>query len=356
MTSIASSGVAFAEPGPDEDSSTCHGRGCVFFNFGEACALRLLVSIWSLRQHYGGPITTFLARDAAAFRLHDPLKELGSGVIFDDAVSKSWDRHRLFSRSPYTSTLVLDSDLVFLAPIDDLWAPLEREGVLVTRFFPPLYGIDGTTDSPRGRLYRMRLFDNVRHLLDRDTCNRAIHRLVDKRIDINVGVMGISRPKGDAFLADWSEHMRRGRGGRIMVLDEMLVLALVGNHRHFLADEIWNCPADEFFRRTNLADARIIHYFGDGHTVRGIRLGRNPRSWAGRKWIELYRAAADQIDLQGWEAGDPGFPRRRRLIHSERLGRALRRIWSSTGQPRDLPGHPVERTKARHSGSSGGFL
>jgi hypothetical protein len=68
------------------------------------------------------------------------------------------------------------------------------------------------------------------------------------------------------------------------LLDEMLVVALIGDYPHFLADEIWNCPADECFRRTNLADAVIIHYFADGHHLFGNqRMGRNPGTWAGKK-------------------------------------------------------------------------
>ena len=87
----------------------------------------------------------------------------------------------------------------------------------------------------------------------------------------------------------------------------MLVVGLLGSHHHFLADEKWNCPADEFFRRTNLADARVIHYFGDGHYVQGMRLGRNPATWAGKKWYACHARAARQLNLSRWEALDPDF-------------------------------------------------
>jgi len=279
-------------------------RGCVFFNFGDAYALRLLVSIFSLRQVYSGPITTILARDDAGAYLKGQLDQLGSEVVFVDQISKSWDRHNLFYKSPYRTTLNFDSDLIFQKPIDELWEPLEREGVLVTRFYPAPYGVDGTAGKP-GWANRMQHLEDVSELVDPETYTAAVRRMLDERIDINIGVMGIARPLGDAFLADWAERMERGRVKRIQLMDEMLAVALSAQHRHFLAEEKWNCPADEFFRRTNLADAHVIHYFADGNQVHGILLGRNPRSWAGKKWYKTYQQAARYIDLRRWVRSDP---------------------------------------------------
>ena len=290
--------------GPERKNVAQTDRGCVFFNFGDAYALRLLVALFSLRQVYSGPVTTILARDAAGAYLKGQLEQLDSEVVFVKQISKSWDRHSLFFKSPYRTTLLFDSDLLFQKPIDELWGPLEREGVLVTRFYPAPYGVDGTASRP-GWANRMKHLEDVRELVDATTYADAVRRLLDERIDVNVGVMGISRPLGDTFLTDWAERMERGRSTRIQLMDEMLAVALVAKHRHFLTDEKWNCPADEFFRRTNLADAHVIHYFADGNQVYGIHLGRNPASWAGKKWYKAYRQAAQHIDLSRWVRADP---------------------------------------------------
>lgn len=85
------------------------------------------------------------------------------------------------------------------------------------------------------------------------------------------------------------------------------MVAILPQHRHHLADERWNCPADEFFRNTNLAGAGVIHYFADGTRVGGTRLGRNPGSWAGRKWYAGFGEAAGAIDLDRWRRLDPSF-------------------------------------------------
>lgn len=286
------------------------GRGCVYFNFGTAYALHLLVSVHSLRIHYSGSILVFLVRDEHSDALKRDLEQLDVEVAFLERLSKSFDQHRIFEESPFATTLSLDSDILFQGSIDALWEPLEREGVLVTRFFPPPFGIDGTRSSP-GKISRVELLDNLRGLLDDEICNRTLRRLVEERIDINIGVFGISRPRGDTFLADWAANMERGRERQIPLLDEMLVVAMVDDYPHFLADEIWNCPADEFFRRTNLGAAKAIHYFGDGNRLfDDQRLGRNPRSWAGRKWYEAYFETADTLDLSRWRLLDRNFDRR----------------------------------------------
>lgn len=286
------------------------GRGCVFFSFGTGFALQLLVSIHSLRKYYDGPITVFLAPEKHGEALRRDIEKLGAEVAYLENLSRSCDRHRIFRESPYETTLSFDSDVIFRGPIDDLWEPLEREGVLVTRFYTPPYGIDGTKEAP-GEVNRMELLGNLHGFVDEAAFERAVRRVKCDRTDINIGVLGISRPNGDAFLADWSRLMERGRDKSIPILDEVLVVALIDDYAHYQADEVWNCPADEFFRMTNIADAVILHYFGDGYRALGDqRMGRNARTWAGKKWYEAYYETAAVLDLTPWRRLDRKFDKR----------------------------------------------
>lgn len=278
------------------------GRGCIFFNYGGVYALRLLVALHSLRKFYSGPISVFLIEDDFSHELASDLSRLDAAVLRIRYLSKSYDRHRMFLTSPYRTTLAFDSDLVFCSSIDPMWEPLERMGLLVTRFYPAPYGIEGTPERPGGRVA---LINGIRHLIDDDTYAKALRRVTVEQQDVNIGVMGISRPRGNAFLSDYSEHMERGRMGPVALLDEMLVVALLSRHRHCLADEFWNCPADEFFRRTNLRDARIIHYFGEGASYRGMVYGRNRNTWAGKRWFDAFESAARDLPLDKWVARDP---------------------------------------------------
>lgn len=279
-------------------------RGCVFFNFGAAYALRLLVAIFSLRRHYKGPIAVFLRKEPAGLALRDDLAALGVETLFLPHLSKSLDRHRIFLDSPFDTTMSFDSDMIFRSPIDGLWEPLEKHGVLLTRFYAPPYGVDGTAEKP-GFANRMDYLEGMRELIGEELYATAARRMLKDRIDINIGVMGISRTAGAAFLADYTDLLERGRERRPVLFDEMATVALAGKHPHALIPEAWNCPADEFFRRTNLADAHIIHYFAEGNQVHGIPLGRNPQNWAGKKWFGMFRLAAAELDLRRWIPADP---------------------------------------------------
>lgn len=287
-------------------SSGSPSRGCVFYNFGTKYALRLIVSIYSLRKYYSGPITLFTDQSAYSERLIKSLAPFAVDFHLLEDLSKSFDRHRLVTESPYVATLVLDSDMIFMGPIDALWEPLEREGVLATRFYAPPYGVDGTAEK-HGWGSRDELLRGVEKLVPPHVFEAAMKRLHVDRIDVNVGLFGVSKVTGGAFLSEWIETMEKGRSQKILLLDEMTVVALLAAHRHFLADEIWNCPADEFFRRTNLSDARVIHYFADGDAFGRFRLGRNPNSWAGAKWYQLYSEASEKYDLTLWRSTDPTF-------------------------------------------------
>lgn len=285
-------------------------RGCVYFNFGTAYALQLLVSIHSLRRHYSGPITVFLLADPHSSALKNDIESLGASVILMPGLSKSHDRHRIFFESPYETTLSVDADTIFRGSIDALWHPLEREGVLVTRFFAPPFGIEGNPDV-HGDVSRLGHLEDVRALLGQARFEIAVHRMVHDRIDVNIGLLGISRTTGAAFLSEWAKLMEAARDRKIVLLDEMLVVGLLAGYPHYLADEAWNCPADEIFRRTNLADAIVLHYFGDGAVLSGRqRMGRNAATWAGREWYKAYGEASSALDLRPWRLLDRNFDRR----------------------------------------------
>lgn len=308
------------------------GRGCIFYNFGRRYAARLLVALFTLRKFYNGPITVFLLDDEAGHELKPSIEQLDVNVILTEGLSKSFDRHRIFYSSPYQTTLSFDSDMIFTGPIDELWEPLERDGLLVTRFHAPAYGIDGTQAHPKFP-NRVGHLQSVKELLKAEDYAMAHQRMVKEKIDVNIGTIGISRPLGDPFLVEWADHLERARGQEIELLDELLVVALIGKYKHFFADEKWNCPADEYFRQTNLTEAKIIHYFGDGAKIGKIRMGRNRNTWAGRKWFEAYGEAAQKINFRPWRAHDYAIasPLERLLAFSPRkklkgLKKLMRRI------------------------------
>src|SRR4051794_6086885 len=95
------------------------GRGIVIFHFGYAYALRLLVCLYTLRKHYAGPVTVFLRDDKAGRRLAPLLEKLDINVEMKPWLTRSFDRHKVFLESPYSTTLSIDSDTIFQGPIDE---------------------------------------------------------------------------------------------------------------------------------------------------------------------------------------------------------------------------------------------
>jgi hypothetical protein len=287
------------------DQASPQKRGVVIFHFGYEYGLRLLVCLYTLRKYYSGPVTVFLRDDKASKELRPLIEKMDISVEMKRGMSQSFDRHRVFLESPYESTLSIDSDTIFQGPIDELWEPLEREGCLVTRCRIPSYGVEGTPQRP-GWGNRVGHLQSVKTLLTQTDFDGAMDRLL-RGTDINIGMLGFSRPKGNAFLQDWTEHMERGQKLRAVIMDEILIVSLYWKYPHALVEDKWNCPASEYFRQSNVGDARMIHYFSDGTWIFGARIGRSTSSWAGRKWFEAYREAELHMDLKRWRRRDPYF-------------------------------------------------
>ena len=308
-------------------------RGCVFYAFGAGFMLRLLVAVHSLRRHYAGPIAVVFAGKEQGAQPLELLRELGCEIAWVDALSQSRHRQLIFRGSPYDATLSLDVDMIFRSSIDPLWAPLEEKGLLVTRFHPEPFGVGGTAARP-GWGDRVGMLSGIRGLLGDALYATVRRRMLDEHIDVNIGVFGIARPNGDAFLDDFCARMDRGHGSRMILLDELLVSALIDEHPHHLAEERWNCPADRYFRRSQLEDAAIVHYFADGHAVAGTHLGRNPATPAGRLWFEALEAASRDLALDPWIAADRTL--------ADHVARARAASASPvTGQPAVSPAAPT---------------
>ena len=274
-------------------------RGCLFFNFGTKCLNMLLVALFTLRRHYDGAVTVLLTDvpDEESFRASLSSLDIDFRSFSRVGYHRSSLRTKIVDLSPYRTTLTLDSDLLFLGSPEPLWQPLEDSGVLVTRFHPNPYGIGGYAEQP-GFAYRLGHFNDVAHLVSPNEFKRATVRLLKEGIDINVGVMGFARPQADMFLSELSESM--GADPAINLIDESLTNILIPKYPHYLADEKWNCPADEMFRKTPLSDAKIIHYFADGCVVGGRRFGRNRETEAGKLWFKAFEEMREQLSVQQW--------------------------------------------------------
>ncbi len=278
-------------------------KGCVFFNFGTKCINNLLVAVYSLRLHYSGEVTVLLdnapyreklERDLAPLNLNFKTFHLGDNTY-------SSLRTLVFDQSPYATTLAFDSDLLFQASPEPLFAPTEQHGLLVTRFYPNPYGAYGRPEKQEFGS-RLRRIESINHLFTPEEIEKARKRLLLDRIDVNVGVMGLSQPKGLPFFEEYSRLIEKGRG--IELIDESLANLLIARYPHYLAEEEWNCPADNIFRKTALSEAKIIHYFADGYEPFGKRLGRNRATEAGQIWFKTFKEMHQTLPVAYWQKFD----------------------------------------------------
>jgi len=71
---------------------------------------------------------------------------------------------------------------------------LEEKWILLTRFFPNPYGVDGTAENP-GFANRIKYINDVKHLLNDDEYRQTIKQILVDEIDVNTGVVGYVKGK-----------------------------------------------------------------------------------------------------------------------------------------------------------------
>lgn len=260
--------------------------GCMFFNFGDKCVIRLLVALHTLRRYYKGPVTVMLAKDDAANVKAEPdIKKLGCDVQWFDLNRitrrnvKSVLKPGLLKESPYDVTLIFDGDLVFRASPEPLFAHTLSRGFLVTSFnnwWADQRPIKGRVAGMKDALTQGELEESQRH-----------HEA------INVGVLGYEKGRGDVLHKAWEDLTLKAKGK--FIVDEIAMQCVFYKYPCYVTGPEWNSSC----RNNNeLNSAKIVHYHGNKHTS----LKRtSSRLW----WAELGRLhRANLIDVKPWMAKD----------------------------------------------------
>lgn len=243
-------------------------RGILYFNHGERCLVRLLVSLHTLRRHYSGPVAIACEGNPPEW-FRDMTKALKAEIITAPQSDEYGllKKSRIWRVSPFDHTLFLDADTVVRAPVDELLELTQRHSCVQTRF--------NDWHTHRGRMRR------------RIEQWRAVDpALVEAAIKygkaINTGVQGWT--KGDPILDEYEKLTARGLAARTIgrkTLDEIAMQLLLPHHRHYTAGSEWNCGG----QHGEGAKAKIIHYHGHKH----CRDGPNGDIWKAEFW-ELVRA------------------------------------------------------------------
>lgn len=222
-------------------------KGVLYFNRGTRCLVRLLVSLHSLRRHYGGPVAIAVEGDlpgwfkAAVSRFNVQFVSVPPSKDYHLVVKAG-----IYRYSPFDHTMFLDADTLVLGPVDEFLEWVEKHGCVVAKF---------NNWKTFGRRIRGRI--NEWRKVDESLSAKT----KDYRWAINTGVFGWSN--GAAIMPKYHELSARGlkQGCSRKTLDEIAMQLLITEHPHKLAPQEWNCSGVY----GDLSKARVMHYHGHKH-------------------------------------------------------------------------------------------
>jgi hypothetical protein len=232
-------------------------KKCVlYYNRGEKCTIRLIVSIASLRKYWTGDIV--LAHDGPQSKyLVDRLNQFNVKYVLTEPSSVSnplADKPTLnrYVRD-YDLVLYVDSDTLFCNPFDEIWSFAQQYGFVVTHF---------SNWKTTGGMIEKRIREWSKVMSEED-----IEASVAYGKAVNTGVFAFSTEytfsKNNIFL-EWHDLTLKGQENdctRRMV-DELACQNLLPKYPHIMLNINWNMSAKfgKMYEGT-----RIIHYHGYKH-------------------------------------------------------------------------------------------
>jgi len=235
---------------------------------------RLVVSLWTLRKHFDGPVVVYTtlpeshligAQCARDSRLQVEHRTLPHPRVRRNASYLA--KVMLTRTAPDSGGLFLDADTLVVGDINPLFAALAEAPFVATRF--------ADWSSSRG-IVRRRL-GRWRELADRHANPVLFTQWLDEAIRphpaINTGVFAWRREA--EVLQPWEEWTQFGH--RQFICDEVALQILLPRFPHQLLDQRFNCSPVHGPEET---DVRVWHFHGDKH------LRRNQ----GRElWLPVFR-------------------------------------------------------------------
>jgi len=225
------------------------------FNRGEGCIVRSFIALYTLRQHYQGPVTMFL-EESYPHEFEETCKYFNVDIVHNPKrheVRTLIRKTETFMYTPYDRTLWLDADAVVLGPIDEMFDYLDDNDVAIPHFAG--WWSDGGIYSRRIKKYK----------------GIAAPKYIDEALKhhpaVNTGIVAYRKCK---FIEDWIELAIKGGSKKgkekIFIADEVAFQVLYPSYdRIFIAPRKFNVSVKHDHGETK--DPRIIHYHGDKHVL-----------------------------------------------------------------------------------------
>jgi len=239
-------------------------KGVIYYNRGEICLPRLIVSLMTLRQHYSGSVTVFLDEEHPE-NIPNRLKStFGVEIVYcpEKKEEKTLLRKvQISATSPYDLNVWIDSDTVILGIFDELFEMARDCDIVVTQ-------LARLKSNDKLLAKRIRLFQ--------EKCSKYIEPALTYGPMINTGVYAWRR--GSAIFPEWLDLAEWGSHRNIVFFDETSCQVLLPRYNVKLAPSKYNISA----RNTEQSeDLRIVHYCTMRHT-------------SDYRWGELWRSAFTQ--------------------------------------------------------------
>jgi len=254
-------------------------KSVLFFNFGNGCVLRLLISMHTLRKYYSGPALLLQQKNEEnTDRIVSLAKRIGIEVELMD-LQRICDRNfksvlapKVLKISPYETSIQIDSDTSFRSSPQQILDWCHQYGVLVSHF-------NNWISSGRTMAGRINSFADV-------ISSEDLQKSLNRRPAVNCGVVGYRHGIADDFQKEWDDLTNKTAGR--FIAEEIACQCVFWKYPHYLAPPPWNTSVIW----GDLEEAKIIHYHGSKHASLGRR---NGRYW----WAEVGWAIEDGItDLE----------------------------------------------------------
>jgi len=217
-----------------------------YINSGRGCLLRLFLSLYTLRQHYGGGSVLFYTPDCK-----DEILELAA--LFGTDVHKCvlpikcrhpvWTcRPRIYRDSPYPYLLALDADTIILDNPQPLLDAIPDYDVTLAHWIT--WYSDGKRIRRRTNAFHKIVSQNELH-----ACQRHYPA-------VNGGVMGLNTQS--PFMNPWVDLTEQSGRLNLGLNDEVAAQILYPRYNYKMFGPEWNCS----LKYGNVKEARILHAHG----------------------------------------------------------------------------------------------
>jgi hypothetical protein len=241
-------------------------RGVIYYHSGTSCAVRMLVSLASLRKFYSGSVTIISVGPESLPYCRKIGGALGADVVtWEPDIPKGKNsillgKTCLQLATPYLHSLMIDADTLVRGPVDELLDLVAECDFVVPRM---------ANWSTKGRTIKARIAAWKQWVPD------AVEPAIAFGAAVNTGVMAFH--KRSSLLHEWIGLAILGR--ERFIPDEISCQLLLPRHPHRIVDARWNCSCR--FGNPTHPDVRIIHYHGRKHCRPGLPFG-------GELWVAAF--------------------------------------------------------------------